>query len=251
MLFENKVVVITGAARGMGQAFAAAFAINGANIVIQDREGAEATAAKLGQEYYNAIGVEGDISNEKDVNIMIEAAVDAYGRIDVLINNAGIFSSLLPTPIEDISVTEFDRVMAVNVRGPFLASRAVIPVMREHGGGRIVNVASNTPLAGLPFFSHYTSSKGAVLAMTRALARELGRYNILVNAVAPGYTLSDGVLENAKQVELVREGANARRVLQRDQTPDDVVGAVLYLSGPGSAFVTGQTLCIDGGTVMN
>jgi len=250
MPLNGKVAIVTGSARGIGKAFAIALAKEGASIIIQDISAASKTAAELSAAGYNAFGIEGNIADEADVAKLVAETEKKFGGIDILVNNAGIFSSLLPTSIEKISVEEWDRVMAVNARGTFLASKAVIGIMRQRGGGRIVNVASNTALTGLPNFAHYVASKGAVVALTRSMARELGKDQILVNAIAPGYTLSDGTLGNPEQVALIREGANARRTLQRDQTPEDLVGALLYLAGPAASFVTGQLLCVDGGTYM-
>ncbi len=150
-------------------------------------------------------------------------------------------------PFEQIPVQEWRQVMDVNVMSMFLTCRAVVPRMRERGGGRIVNISSGTPFRGVPFLLHYVTSKGAIVALTRALAKELGGDEILVNCVAPGFTMSEGVRENPAVVEALREVSVSARTLKRDQEPDDVVGAVAFLCGPGSTFVTGQTIVIDGG----
>jgi len=182
---------------------------------------------------------------------MAQAAIDAYGRIDILVNNAGIWSSLVPTPFEDLSVEEWRRVFDVNVLGMWLATRAVAPFMREAGRGRIINLASGTPYKGVPMFMHYVASKGAVIAMTRVLAKELGGDNVLVNTIAPGFTLSDGVLANPTQVEQLQEISAKARVLARDQYPEDIVGAVLFFASEQSSFITGQSLVVDGGSYFN
>jgi NAD(P)-dependent dehydrogenase (short-subunit alcohol dehydrogenase family) len=182
---------------------------------------------------------------------MAAAALERYGRIDGLVNNAGIYTSLVPTPFEEIDVAEWRKVYDVNVLGMFLATRAVAPAMREAGWGRIVNIASGTPYKGVPFLLHYVTSKGAVIAMTRALAKELGGDGILVNTVAPGFTMSDGVLGNPVQVEKLQEVSLKARIVQRDQYPEDVVGAVAFFCSPDADFVTGQSLVVDGGAFFN
>jgi NAD(P)-dependent dehydrogenase (short-subunit alcohol dehydrogenase family) len=182
---------------------------------------------------------------------MARAAIDAYGRIDILVNNAGIWSSLMPTPFEQLSVDEWKRVFDVNVLGMFLATRAVAPFMREARRGRIINLSSGTPYKGVPLFLHYVTSKGAVIAMTRALAKELGGDNILANTIAPGFTLSDGVNANPVQLEQLQDVSAKARVLVRDQYPEDIVGAVLFFAGEESSFITGQSLVVDGGAYFN
>jgi NAD(P)-dependent dehydrogenase (short-subunit alcohol dehydrogenase family) len=179
---------------------------------------------------------------------MAAACVEHFGGIDVLVNNAGLMSTL--RPFEEISSNEWMKVMQVNTLGPFLCAKAAVPSMRERGGGRIVNMASTVALKGVPGWLHYVSSKGAVIAFTRALARELGQSGITVNSIAPGFTLSDGILKS-KVHELI--GENARiggRSIQRDQVPDDLVGTLLYLVGEGASFVTGQTIVVDGGSIF-
>jgi NAD(P)-dependent dehydrogenase (short-subunit alcohol dehydrogenase family) len=182
---------------------------------------------------------------------MAQAAIDAYGRIDILVNNAGIWSSLVATPFEQLSVDEWRRVFDVNVMGMFLATRAVAPHMREAKRGRVINIASGTPYKGVPFFMHYVASKGAVIAMSRVMAKELGKDNILVNTIAPGFTLSDGVMDNPTQVEQLQDISNKARVLVRDQYPEDIVGAVLFFASDRASFITGQSLVVDGGAYFN
>jgi NAD(P)-dependent dehydrogenase (short-subunit alcohol dehydrogenase family) len=173
--------------------------------------------------------------------------MERCGRIDILVNNAGLYASLQMRPFTEIPVEEWRQVMDVNVLSMFLATRAVVPHMREQGGGRIVNISSGTPFRGVPFLLHYVTSKGAIVALTRALAKELGRDDVLVNCVAPGFTMSDGVREHPEVIDALREVSVSARTLQRDQEPEDVVGAVVFLCGPGATFVTGQTIVIDGG----
>jgi NAD(P)-dependent dehydrogenase (short-subunit alcohol dehydrogenase family) len=245
---EGRVAIVTGAAQGIGRALAEGLAAEGARIVVADLAGAEASAASLPTE---SIGVRVDVSSEEDVAAMTAAAMERFGRIDVLVNNAGIYTSLVPKPFEEIDAAEWRQVMDVNVLGMFLCCRAVMPHMKAQGDGRIVNIASGTPFKGVPFLLHYVVSKGAVVALTRALAKEVGGAGVLVNTVAPGFTMSTGVLENPVQIEKLQEVSVKARVIQRDQLPEDIVGAVVFLSGPESAFITGQAIVVDGGAYFN
>jgi NAD(P)-dependent dehydrogenase (short-subunit alcohol dehydrogenase family) len=239
---EGKVAIVTGGAQGIGRAIAGALAAEGASVVIADVAGHDEAAQALG-----GIGLRVDVSSEEDTQRLAAAALEAHGRIDVLVNNAGIYSSLVPKPFDQIDVEEWRRVHDVNVLGMFLCCRAVVPAMRAAGSGRVVNIASGTPYKGVPFLLHYVTSKGAVVALTRALAKEVGGDGVLVNTVSPGFTMSDGVLANPVQLQQLQEVSVKARVLQRDQYPADVVGAVLFFAGPDSSFVTGQSLLVDGG----
>jgi NAD(P)-dependent dehydrogenase (short-subunit alcohol dehydrogenase family) len=182
---------------------------------------------------------------------MVDDALARCGSIDVLVNNAGLYASLAMRPFTEIPLEEWRQVMDVNVASMFLTCRAVVPVMRGQGGGKIVNISSGTPFRGVPFLLHYVTSKGAIVAFTRALAKEVGKDRVLVNCVAPGFTMSAGVEEHPEVIEKLRDVSVSARTLQRDQLPEDVVGAVVYLSGPGSDFVTGQTIVIDGGQTFH
>jgi NAD(P)-dependent dehydrogenase (short-subunit alcohol dehydrogenase family) len=240
---EGKVAIVTGGAQGIGRAIADELAAGGARIVIADLKGAEAAAA----DFPDGIGLTVDVAAEDDVARMAGETVERCGRIDILINNAGLYASLAMRPFDQIPVDEWRQVMDVNVLSMFLTCRAVVPQMREQGGGRIVNISSGTPFRGVPFVLHYVTSKGAIVALTRALAKELGGDEILVNCVAPGFTMSDGVNEHPEVVEALRDVSVGSRTLKRDQVPEDVVGAVAFLCGPGATFITGQTMVIDGG----
>lgn len=244
----ERVIIVTGGAQGIGRAIAEGLAADGARVVVADLEGAEAAAAALGDGH---LGVRVDVSGPEDCAQMAASALERYGRIDGLVNNAGLYSSLVPKPMEEIDIDEWRRVMDVNVLGLHLATRAVVPALRRAGAGRIVNIASGTPFKGVPFLLHYVASKGAVVAMTKALAKELGGDGILVNCVAPGFTMSDGVNANPIQVEQLREVSVAARVIRRDQFPEDVVGAVVFFCSEGSSFITGQSLVVDGGAYFN
>ena len=240
---EGKVAIVTGAAQGIGNAIAHGLAAEGARIVVADLNRADEAAAALD----DGIGLTVDVADEAQVARMVDEAVERCGRIDILVNNAGLYASLPMRPFTEIPADEWRQVMDVNVLSMFLTCRAVVPRMREQGGGRIVNISSGTPFRGVPFLLHYVTSKGAIVALTRALAKELGKDDVLVNCVAPGFTMSDGVLEHPEVVDALRDVSVSARTLQRDQQPDDVVGAVVFLCGPGASFITGQTMVIDGG----
>jgi NAD(P)-dependent dehydrogenase (short-subunit alcohol dehydrogenase family) len=240
---DGKVAIVTGGAQGIGRAIAEGLSAAGARIVIADLEGAEEAAAA----FPDGVGLTVDVSSEADVARMADETVERCGSIDILVNNAGLYASLAMRPFEQIPLEEWRQVMDVNVASMFLTCRAVVPVMRGQGGGKIVNISSGTPFRGVPFLLHYVTSKGAIVALTRALAKELGKDNVLVNCVAPGFTMSAGVEAHPEVVEKLRDVSVAARTIQRDQVPADVVGAVVFLCGPGSDFITGQTMVIDGG----
>jgi NAD(P)-dependent dehydrogenase (short-subunit alcohol dehydrogenase family) len=240
---DGKVAIVTGGSRGIGHAIAQGLAAEGARIVIADVAGATEAASA----FPDGLGLAVDVSSEEDVARMAEETVARCGRIDILVNNAGLYASLPMRPFTEIPVEEWRRVMDVNVLTMFLCCRAVVPQMRLQGGGKIVNISSGTPFRGVPFLLHYVTSKGAIVAFTRALAKELGKDSVLVNCVAPGFTISDGVKEHPEVIEKLRDVSVAARTIQRDQLPEDVVGAVVFLCSPESDFVTGQTMVIDGG----
>jgi NAD(P)-dependent dehydrogenase (short-subunit alcohol dehydrogenase family) len=240
---EGKVAIVTGGSQGIGRAIADRLAADGARIVIADLKGAEEAAAG----FEGGVGLTVDVASEDDVARMAAETVERCGAIDILVNNAGLYASLPMRPFEQIPVEEWRQVMDVNVLSMFLTCRAVVPQMRAQGGGRIVNISSGTPFRGVPFVLHYVTSKGAIVALTRAMAKELGNDEILVNCVAPGFTMSDGVNEHPEVVEALRDVSIAGRTLKRDMTPADIVGAVAFLCGPEATFLTGQTMVIDGG----
>jgi NAD(P)-dependent dehydrogenase (short-subunit alcohol dehydrogenase family) len=244
---QGKVAIVTGAAQGIGRAIAEGLSAAGARIVVADLQGAEAAAAS----FQEGIGVTADVADEDDVRRLVGEVVDRCGTIDILVNNAGLYASLEMRPFDQIPLDEWRKVMDVNVASMFLMCRAVVPVMREHGGGKIVNISSGTPFRGVPFLLHYVTSKGAIVAFTRALAKEVGQDNVLVNCVAPGFTMSAGVEAHPEVIEKLRDVSVSARTIQRDQLPQDVVGAVVFLCGSGSDFITGQSIVIDGGQTFH
>lgn len=248
---SGRVAVVTGAAIGIGRAIVTDLAEAGAKVVIADVAGAEKAAAELAEAGHQALGLAVDVSSEEATLEMGRRVAEVFGGTDILVNNAGLFASLTPRPFEEVPIAEWHRVMDVNVLGSFLAARAVVPQMRERGGGRIINIGSTSGFKGTANLVHYSTSKGAIGGFTRALARELGDANILVNAIAPGFTISDGVSDNLDHVLSIRTSVLASRVLHRDMTPADIVGAVRFLAGPSAGFITGQTLVVDGGAYFH
>jgi NAD(P)-dependent dehydrogenase (short-subunit alcohol dehydrogenase family) len=244
---NGKVAIVTGATQGIGRAIAEGLAAAGARIVVADLHDADEAASA----FAGGLGITADVANEADVQRLVDEVVERCGTVDILVNNAGLYASLEMRPFEQIPLEEWRKVMDVNVASMFLTCRAVVPVMRANGGGKIVNISSGTPFRGVPFLLHYVTSKGAIVALTRALAKEVGKDKVLVNCVAPGFTMSAGVAAHPEVIEKLRDVSVSARTLQRDQVPDDVVGAVVFLCGPGSDFITGQSIVIDGGQTFH
>lgn len=249
---ETDVVLITGAAQGIGRSYALAFARAGARVVVADIGDPAATVEEVRATGGNAIGIVLDVTQADQVDRAVSDALAAYGRVDVLVNNAAYYGGLTLAPFDEISVEDWERSLRVNVTGVWLMCRAVAAPMRAQGSGRIINIASNVVFMGKPNFLHYVASKGAVWAMTNALSRELAGTGITVNCVAPGYTATPATLGmgTADQVtELERQIIDAQSV-KRVLLPDDMVAAVQFLASPGAAMVTGQTIVIDGGVIV-
>ena len=243
---KGKVAIVTGGASGIGKAIALRLARDGAAVVIADIQNFGEAAAEIAKASGSrTLGLEVDVSSMEDVERMAAETIRALGRLDILVNNAALFSSLELRPFGEIPVDEFRRVMEVNVMGVWLCCRACVPHMRKGGYGRIVNLASGAPLKGVPLFLHYISSKGAVIAMTRGLAREVGKDGITVNSLAPGFTLSENVAKHAAHVRQ-GEATKMTRAIPRDETPEDLVGTVSFLASEDAAFITGATLTING-----
>jgi NAD(P)-dependent dehydrogenase (short-subunit alcohol dehydrogenase family) len=244
---KDRVAIVAGAGQGIGRVFAKAFAAAGAVAVIAERN--EKTAAAVSAEIMKAGGralaVETDVADEASVKEMVEVVEDEFGRIDILINNAAIFSTLEMRPFEQIPLDEWENVLRVNVTGPFLCSRAVLPAMRRAKWGRIINMASGAVTLGRPNYLHYIASKAALVGMSRSMARELGPDNITVNAILPGATFTE--IERKTVTPAQKERIIAMQCVGRAETPEDLVGAALFLASEASAFITGQIVNVDGG----
>jgi NAD(P)-dependent dehydrogenase (short-subunit alcohol dehydrogenase family) len=249
MKLSGRTAIVTGAGRGIGKAMAARLAADGASVAIADIAGYDVAAAELAKSGARALGLKVDVSSESDTASMAAETVKAFGRIDILVNCAAMFATVKLGPFEEIPAAEWKRLLEINVLGVALCCRAVTPQMRRQKSGRIINLASGAPLKGVPHFLHYVASKGAVIAMTRGLARELGRDGITVNAIAPGLTVSDATIGRPEHLRNHADSIRARAI-QREQHPEDLVGAVSFLAGDDAAFMTGQTLAVDGGSAM-
>ena len=246
MRLKDKVAIVTGGGIGLGRAYCKALADEGAKVVVADiqQEAAQSVAKEV-----KGLAVRVDVTSAEETQGMAARALDAYGAIDILVNNAGMYSSIQKRPFTEIPLDEWDRCMAVNVKGVFLCCRAVHPQMKKQRRGKIINISSGTVLGGSPMFLHYVTSKAGVIGLTRALAREIGGDSINVNAITPGLTIAD---ENQKKMLSEEYLAPRRqaRSFKRDQYPQDLVGAVVFLASAESDFITGQTINVDGGTWM-
>ena len=251
MRFKDKVAIVTGAETGIGKAIAERLASEGAAVVLADIADAGPVARTIRESGGNAVALRTDVADEHAVQETVERTVGEFGRVDILVNNAAIAASIRLRPFEQISVAEWRRMQDVNAMGPFLCTRAVSPHMRKQQYGRIVNITSGTAFKGAPFMLDYVCSKGAVMTMTRSLARELGKDFVTVNAVSPGYTLSEGNLGNKEFRAISREAAINTRALPRDGWPADIVGAVAFLASDDASFISGQILAVDGGSVYH
>jgi NAD(P)-dependent dehydrogenase (short-subunit alcohol dehydrogenase family) len=248
MLVE-KIAIVTGGARGIGRAYAEALVGEGAAVVIADMMEAEgrATAAAINSNGGRALFVKVDVSDPASTKAMAAAAVDAFGGIDILVNNAAMFASLKGGPLTEISVERWDRTMAVNVKGAWLCIKAVLPAMRARGGGAIINQSSISAY-GMAYMLDYTASKAAVIGLTKSVASELGRDNIRVNCIAPGGTATEGYSEiMGGNMDVAEERAKSTQLIAEQMKPDAMVGTLLHLVSDGARFVTGQTLVVDGG----
>ncbi len=243
MRFEGKSVIITGGGGKIAKAYAMAFAKEGAKLSLPDIASADQIVKTITDMGGTAISTPCDVSSEASVKEMVKETVERFGTVDVLINNAAYFMSVWKGPFWEMAVDEFDKAMAVNVRGSWLCAKAVVPYMQKQKKGKIINISSNVALTGNPNYIHYVTSKGALIAMTRAMARELGDWNICVNTVSPGFVVTEG-----RKVDPEYEKIRAQqRSIKRTQVETDLVGTVLFLSSSESDFMTGQLLNVDGG----
>jgi NAD(P)-dependent dehydrogenase (short-subunit alcohol dehydrogenase family) len=258
---SGKVLVITGAGRGIGKVLAQAYAAEGAQLMISDVDEGNVTAvAREIEAAGGTVAVKAaDVTDEGDVAALLEATASQFGRIDVLVNNAGIYYGLLPESATTLSRERWDRTMSVNVWGTFLCSRAAYPYLKEAGGGSIVNVSSTTVFLGSKGLADYISSKGAVIALTRGLAQEFGDAGVRVNAVAPGGTWTEATsmryagpdgTPHPDPPEKIRAAAIATQAMKRQQQPEDLIGVIRFLASDGAAMISGQVLVVDGGMVM-
>ncbi|HXG52105.1 MAG TPA: glucose 1-dehydrogenase [candidate division Zixibacteria bacterium] len=252
MRLQNRVAIITGAAHGIGRAYARRFAEEGAHVVIADIDarGGAAVADALSGAGLSAWARPTDVRDFTSLQGLVRETVDRYGRIDVLLNNAAIYVTqrLWKGPLEELEPHEWDRVLEVNLKGVFLCCKAVIPVMKRQRAGKIINIASGTFFSGSGNMPHYTAAKGGVVALTRVMARQLGDWNINVNCMTPGSTMSEEAVTDA--VRKRREGSVEKRCFKRVETPADVVGTALFLASSESDFMTGQLLVVEGGGVL-
>lgn len=252
MNVEGKVVVVTGAARGIGQEYAVTLAAEGASVVVCDVNSCTETADRVRTAGGRVLSLEMDVADEGSVQKAMAEALAEFKRIDGLVNNAALYGQLKSNKFDQIPEAEWDAAMTVNVKGVWNVSKAVIPAMRASGGGSIVNITSLAATYGMPFRLHYTTSKAAVIGMTRGLARELGKDNVRVNAVAPAAVMTEGTQQFfAGKVEKALEAIKGGQAIQRNLMPADMAGTIVYLISDASCFVTGQTLSVDGGTVMH
>jgi NAD(P)-dependent dehydrogenase (short-subunit alcohol dehydrogenase family) len=248
----GRTAIVTGGAKGIGRHYSLALAADGAQVMIADiADGKEIAAQIAAQHGANSVASTiTDVSAENAVEELVAATMERFGKIDILVNNAALFAPLQETNCTEIEAEQWDRVMAVNLRGPFLMVKHVVPHMRAQGYGKIINIGSGTAFRGIPWMLHYVTSKGGIMAFTRALARELGEHGIRVNTLAPGFTLSDTVVaENPGHVATARSRAIQSRSLKRDEHPQDLLGALIFLASAESDFITGQTIAVDGGNV--
>jgi NAD(P)-dependent dehydrogenase (short-subunit alcohol dehydrogenase family) len=251
MRLKDKVAVVTGGSRGIGKEMASRFSREGARVVLADILDASGAVQEIVRAGGEALGLRTDVSEEESTQEMARKAIERFGRIDVLVNNAAVFADLGKKSFMEISSDEWDQVLRVNLKGLFLCCKAVYPQMKKQRGGKIINISSSTFFAGVPYFLHYVTTKGGVVGFTRALAREVGDDGINVNAIAPGLTVSEAVKGNPMYPEDYLRIAAGVRCFKRNQLPSDLTGAALFLASSDSDFMTGQTIAVDGGGVMH
>ena len=249
MRLKERVAVVTGAARGIGQTYCLALAREGAKVVAVDVLPCAETVDQVRKAGGEVLDITADVADDQCCQAMADKIVQRFGQIDILVNNAAIYGGLKLTPFDQIPEVEWDRVMAVNVKGIWLCCKAVVPIMKQQGKGKIINISSDTIWMGVPLFLHYVASKGAVLALTRALARELAGTGIAVNAITPGYTITEAAqsIAEPETVARLRAWVVDQQIVKRSQEPSDLVGTVIFLASEDSDFITGQTINVNGG----
>jgi NAD(P)-dependent dehydrogenase (short-subunit alcohol dehydrogenase family) len=247
---DGQVAIVTGAGRGIGVEYAKVLAAEGAKVTVSDIIDTDNTVNIIKQAGGEAIGIHCDVTDPENIRAMVAETISTFGKLDILVNNAALFADLKQGSFLDIDEAEWDRVMQINTRGVFSCVKAAVPEMKKNGYGKIINTASGTVFKGTPMLLHYVSSKGAQVAFTRALAREVGDDGITVNCIAPGLTMSEKVI-NDDQWTAVKDGNTASRAIKREQMPEDLIGALVFFSSKDSDFITGQTLVVDGGSAMH
>jgi 3-oxoacyl-[acyl-carrier protein] reductase len=248
---EGRVALVTGAAQGIGAEFAKGLAAEGAKVAISDLDSGQTVVDIIKQAGGDAIDAPCDVSDEASSRAAVQKTVEAFGRLDILVNNAAIFTMVERSSFDEITVDDWDRVSAVNIKGVWIMCKEAVPEMRKNSYGKIINISSGRAFKGSTHFLHYDASKAAVIGITRSLAREIGGDNICVNAIAPGATASENVLKRDTAIGASMEGTMKTRALKRIETPEDLVGACLFLASADSDFITGQSLVVDGGSAMH
>ena len=247
MRLAGKVAIVTGGARHIGAVYCRKLAAEGAAVIIADVLDGDKVVQEITAAGGRAMALKVDVSKEEDTIQMAAETVKTFGRIDILVNNAAIFINIQRQPFYEITAEEWDRVSAVNIKGPFLCAKAVFPQMKKQRSGKIINISSSTAFAGTPLFLHYVASKSALIGMTRSLAREVGEFGICVNAIAPGLVQHEGQTAPKEFTEFQLKARSIKRL----QTPEDLLGVLVYLASPDSDFVTGQTILVDGGSIFH
>jgi len=247
---EGRVAIVTGGGRGIGVSYCKALAEEGAKVVVSDIVDTERTVNIIKQAGGETFGIHCDVTKTAEIKAMVAKTIETYGKLDILVNNAALFADLRMKSFLEIDEAEWDNMMEINTRGVFSCAKAAVPEMKKNGYGKIVNIASSTVHKGVPMMLHYVASKGAVMAFTRSLAREVGDDGINVNALAPGLTISEKVVEDEQWTPLRDRNVDSRAI-KREQVPEDLIGTMIFLCSSDSDFMTGQTVVTDGGSAMS